>query len=375
MSADTSRMRNRRNAVTIAAGIKLAVFTVVSLLVTGLLAAIMGNVGFGAGTEYQAVFTSASMLEKGDDVRVAGVSVGEVKKVEHHERTGALVTFRVKSDVPLTTASRAEIRFLNLVGDRYLALEEGAAEAVDAARPLKTDDRIPVDRTAPALDLTVLFNGFQPLFQALSPKQVNELSLNLVQVLQGEGGTVQGLLAKTASLTTTLADRDQLVGEVVDNLGRTLTTVDDRHEQLSRLIVELKDWMGDLAADRDTIGSSLDNVSDLTVVVADLLREGRPVLKSDIAELRRLAAMLNEKQNRASLVELLDRLPESMTDQTRTGTYGSWYNYYVCGFSGKITLPIVSDIPGLRDIQAALNKLDFRSSAPRCNGATEEAGQ
>jgi phospholipid/cholesterol/gamma-HCH transport system substrate-binding protein len=375
VSADTSRMRNRRNAVTIAAGIKLAVFTVVSVLVTGLLAAIMGNVGFGAGTEYQAVFTSASMLEKGDDVRVAGVSVGEVKKVEHHERTGALVTFRVKSDVPLTTASRAEIRFLNLVGDRYLALEEGAAEAVDAARPLKADDRIPVDRTAPALDLTVLFNGFQPLFQALSPKQVNELSLNLVQVLQGEGGTVQGLLAKTASLTTTLADRDQLVGEVVDNLGRTLATVDDRHQQLSRLIVELKDWMGDLAADRDTIGSSLDNVSDLTVVVADLLREGRPVLKSDIAELRRLAAMLNEKQNRASLVELLDRLPESMTDQTRTGTYGSWYNYYVCGFSGKITLPIVSDIPGLRDIQAALNKLDFRSSAPRCNGATEEGGE
>ena len=85
----------------------------------------MGNIGFGAGTEYQAVFTNASMLEKGDDVRVAGVSVGEVKEVEHHERNQALVTFRVKSDVPLTTTSRAEIRFLNLVGDRYLALEAG----------------------------------------------------------------------------------------------------------------------------------------------------------------------------------------------------------------------------------------------------------
>ncbi|WP_244927786.1 MCE family protein [Nocardioides sp. W7] len=374
-AAHAARLRHRRNAVTIAAGIKLAIFTVVSVLVTGLLAAIMGNVGFGAGTEYQAVFTSASMLQKGDDVRVAGVSVGEVKDVEHHERTGALVTFRVKSDVPLTTASRAEIRFLNLVGDRYLALEEGTAEAAGAARPLKADGRIPVAQTTPALDLTVLFNGFQPLFQALSPKQVNDLSLNLVQVLQGEGGTVQGLLAKTASLTTTLADRDQLVGEVVDNLGQTLATVDERHQQLSQLIVELKGWMADLARDRDTIGSSLENVSDLTVVVADLLREGRPVLKADIAELRKLAALLNEKKNRASLVELLDRLPESMTDQTRTGTYGSWYNYYVCGFSGKITLPVVSDVPGLRDIQAALNKLDFHSSAPRCNGAAEGASE
>ena len=94
------------------------------------------------------------------------------------------------------------------------------------------------------------------------------------------------------------------------------------------------------------------------------------MLKDDVAQLRRLASLLNEKQNRASLIELLDRLPESMTDQTRTGTYGSWYNYYLCGFSGRITLPVVSDVPGLRDLQAALNKLEFRSTAPRCNGAT-----
>lgn len=370
--ARATRIRNRRNAVTIAAGIKLGVFTIVSVLVTGLLAAIMGNVGFGSGTEYQAIFTSASMLQKGDDVRVAGVSVGEVKDIEHYERTGAIVTFRVKSDVPLTTTSRAEIRFLNLVGDRYLALEEGDPEAAADAEPLDAEGVLPVEQTAPALDLTVLFNGFQPLFQALDPKQVNELSLNLVQVLQGEGGTVQGLLAKTASLTSTLADRDQLIGEVVDNLGQTLQTVDQRHQQLSDLVLELKGWMSDLARDRKTIGSSLQNVSDLTVVVADLLREGRPLVKADVAELRKLASLLNEKKNRANLVELLDRLPESMTDQTRTGTYGSWYSYYVCGVSARITLPVVSDVPGLRDIQAALSNFELHSTAPRCNGATEE---
>ena len=176
----------------------------------------MGNFGFGASNEYKAVFTNASMLEKGDDVRVAGVSVGEVKKVEHYKRNQALVTFRVKADVPLTTTSRAEIRFLNLVGDRYLALEAGDADG--DALPDGLDDGIGGDtssatapstgtrsrpgrrsrssQTSPALDLTTLFNGFQPLFQALNPKQVNELSMNLVQVLQGEGGTVQELLAE-----------------------------------------------------------------------------------------------------------------------------------------------------------------------------------
>lgn len=356
-----------RNSTTIAAGIKLGIFTVVSLLVTGLLAAIMGNVGFGAGTTYRAVFSTASMLEKGDDVRVAGVSVGEVKKVEHHDRSQALVTFRVKADVLLTTSSRAEIRFLNLVGDRYLALEEGSDRS---ARPLDPGGTLPIAQTRPALDLTTLFNGFQPLFQALNPKQVNDLSLNLVQVLQGEGGTVQSLLRKTASLTNTLADRDQLIGRVVDNLSQTLTTIDGRHRQLNDLVIGLKRWMTDLARDRSTIGSSLESISDLTVVVADLLRQGRPLIKSDVAKLRRLAHLLNRKESRAQVVEMLDRLPESMSDQTRTGTYGSWYNYYVCGFSGRITLPAgLGDLPGLKLLIKELNHLDFRSTAPRCNGA------
>jgi phospholipid/cholesterol/gamma-HCH transport system substrate-binding protein len=402
----TARIRNRRNAATIAAGVKLLIFTLVSLLVTGLLAVIMGNFGFGDSKTYRAVFSSASMLEKGDDVRVAGVSVGEVRKVEHYHRTQALVTFRVKADVPLTTTSRAEIRFLNLVGDRYLALEAGDAsgaalpesmgvgddpatasgtattvgtvattasgDPAPTGKPLEDGDTLPISQTSPALDLTTLFNGFQPLFQALKPDQVNQLSMNLVQVLQGEGGTVQELLARTASLTSTLADRDQLIGQVITNLTGTLDTVNQRHEELNTLVTQLQRWMADLARDRTTIGDSLDDVSDLTVVVADLLRQGRPLVKSDVVKLKKLAELLNQPANQQQVVELLDRLPESMTDQTRTGTYGSWYNYYVCGFSGRITLPgNLGSIPGLKQVLDGIANLNFHSTAPRCNGAPE----
>jgi phospholipid/cholesterol/gamma-HCH transport system substrate-binding protein len=369
-------MTNRRNAATTAAGIKLLVFTVVSLLVTGLLAAIMGNFGFGDQAEYRAVFSSASMLKKGDDVRVAGVTVGEVKKVEHYQRTMALVTFKVQSDVPLTTTSRAEIRYLNLVGDRYLALEEGTGGA-DTDAPatgtrLQPGATLPVSHTTPALDLTTLFNGFQPLFQALDPTQINQLSLNLIQVLQGEGGTVQELMARTASLTNTLADRDQLIGQVVTNLTSTLDTVDQRHQEVNTLVTELQRWMGGLARDRNTIGDSLGNISDLTVVVADLLRQGRPIVKSDVVKLKKLASLLNKPRNQQQITELLDRLPESMTDQTRTGTYGAWYSYYICGFSGRITLPgNLGDIPGLQSVIKGLGDLNFHSTAPRCNGAPE----
>lgn len=353
-----------RNTVFYSALVKLGFFTVLSVLVTGLLVVIMGNIGLGPGKTYSAIFTNASTLEKGDDVRVAGISVGEVKKVEHYERSMAKVTFRIDADIELTTASTAEIRFLNLVGDRYLALEEG--RGARDAEVLDEGDTIPVQRTSPSLDLTVLFDGFKPLFQALTPEQVNELSLNLVQVLQGEGGTVRGLLEHTASLTTALADRDQLIGEVVTNLSETLDTVNRRHRQLSKLVVELKDWMTDLARDRETIGGSLDNISALTVEVADLLRRGRPLLKRDVKALHDLAKLLNRPDQRSHVIDLLERMPEVMSDQIRTGTYGSWYQYYLCGASVRLNLPVLGDIPIIDRIEAVFSSFEFRSTAKRC---------
>ena len=101
----------------------------VSVIVTGTLTAIMGSFSFGSETEYKADFSTASLIKKGDDVRVAGVSVGSVKKVEIKNRDQAEITFKVKNDVPVTTATRASIRYLNLVGDRYMSLEEGAPGA------------------------------------------------------------------------------------------------------------------------------------------------------------------------------------------------------------------------------------------------------
>jgi phospholipid/cholesterol/gamma-HCH transport system substrate-binding protein len=351
-----------RNGVTYAAAFKLGVFTLVSILVTGLLAVIMGGFSLSDTTRYRALFTTASMLQPGDDVRVAGISMGEVEEVEISDGSRALVTFTTESTLPLTRASRAEIRYLNLVGDRYLALERGRA----GAPRLGEDEVIPVSRTSPALDLTTLFNGFQPLFAALSPEDVNDLSLNLVRTLQGEGGTVESLLAHTASLTSELADRDQLVGEVVTNLNTMLGTVDSRHRQLTVLVKELRRWVGGLAEDRVAIGQSIGSVADLTEVTASLLGEGRPLIEDDVAELRKLATTMAKKRNKGLLRELLRRIPESLTDQTRTGTYGSWYNYYLCDFRGRILLPALKG-PGVRQLQRELNSLAFHSDAARCS--------
>jgi phospholipid/cholesterol/gamma-HCH transport system substrate-binding protein len=351
-----------RNTVTAVAGIKLGIFVLASLLVTGTLTAIMGSFAFGSQSEYKAIFSSASLLAKGDDVRVAGVTVGEVKNVEIKDRTQAEITFKIKSGVPMTQATSAEIRFLNLVGARYMSLSEGE----EGAPKLPEGSTIPMSRTRPALNLTELFNGFQPLFQALQPAEVNDLSMNLIRVLQGEGGTVGELMSHTASLTNAIADRDQLIGDVIDNLSSLLQTVDNRHNQLSDLILELKTWLGKVSEDRKAIGSSVANLSTLTASLADLLTQSRPFLKSDIAQLRRMMKILNKPANQDVLDEVLNRLPVMLSRQTRTGTYGSWYNYYLCDFDGSIILPDLPNVPGLAEIQKNLRNLAFHSTAKRC---------
>lgn len=353
---------NARDTTFALTAVRLGIFTLVSILVTGLLVAIMGGFGLGSQTEYKAIFSSASEITAGDDVRIAGVVVGKVKDVEIYKRENALVTFRVKDGVPITTESEANIRFLNLIGSRYMSLSEG-----DGGAPrLAPGATMPMSRTSPSLNLTDLFQGFQPLFAALQPEDVNKLSLNLVRVLQGEGGTVQELLASTASLTSTLADRDQLVGEVITNLSTLMGTVDDHHQELDGLIVSMREWFGDLAKDRKVIGSSLTNISDLTQSVADLLTSSRPLLKADVAELRRLFSVLAEPDNKAYLDRTLDLLPEMLSKQTRIGVYGSWYNYYLCEFHGGVILPtaLMNALP--EAAQQSLADFSLYSKASRC---------
>ena len=349
---------------TIVAGSKLAVFTVVSVIVTSVLVAIMGNFGNGPTNQYSAIFSDASLLQKGDDVRVAGVTLGKVTDVEVYHANLAKVSFDVAKDLPITTASRVEIRYLNLVGDRYLSVLQGKP----GARRLAPDSTIPITQTAPALNLTALYNGFAPLFSALNPHDVNELSANLIKVLSGEGGTIEDLFSHTASLTNAIANRNQLVGQVISNLNTLLGTVDSRHQQLTSLIEELKRWVGGLAADRVQIGRSIVNISSMTRALADLITQGRPILKTDIAQLRRLAQILNRPATRSVLNTILTNLPEMLADQTRTGTYASWYSYYVCGASVNIELPKgIQGISNLAQLTHDLKNFDFHSPNKRCN--------
>ncbi|HET7734534.1 MAG TPA: MCE family protein [Nocardioidaceae bacterium] len=315
--------------------VKVTVFGVATLLVMGLLAMLIGNISFAPSRTYHGLFTDAVGVFKGDRVRLSGVEVGRVvglEIVDDGPRRVARLDFTVEDDVPLYADARLELRYENIVGQRYLSIEQQPGDR----EQLADGATVPLEQTSPALSLTELFNGFQPLFRALEPEQVNAFSFQLVQALQGEAGSYAALARSAADLTGDIADRDALIGRVIDNLDALLGTVAERDDQLSALLVNFTSLMRGLAADKDVLDRAIPDLAGLLTGTAGLLRDVRPPLKDDLAALRRVVAAL--AADRAELDASLDRLPDKLRVLARTGSYGSWFNYYLCGLDLRLQL-------------------------------------
>lgn len=341
--------------------VKFLVFALVTAIGVTLLGMTIANSRGGSSNEYTARFTDATGLLPGDDIRIAGVVVGSVSDVRIVDRRVAEVAFEVDSGTPLPATATAAVKYRNLIGQRYVSLEQGAGPT---GATLPPGGQIPLERTRPPLNLTVLFNGFRPLFQGLDPEQINKLSMEIVQVLQGEGGTVQSLLASTASLTNSIANRDQVIGQVIDNLNQTLQTVNDNDQGLNELISSLQAVVSGLAQDREPIGNAIASIGTLTQVTGSFLQDARPALRDDIRNLGDLATQLD--QGRPAIERYLQYSPFKLNRIARVGSYGSWFNFYVCGLDGQVGFSGVIDPVSLEDLPLTDELQVGQNPARRC---------
>ena len=352
--------------------VKLTVFAVVTMMAAYVLITTITNAGFGEQLTYRAQFTDVAGLVDGDEVRIAGVRVGQVVGIglsDETDRPVAEVQLEVGGDVPLPAAVEATIRYRNLVGQRYIALTEGEGSSGETLDPGAV---IPLARTTPALDLTVLFGGFQPLLQALSPADVNRVSFEIIQVFQGEGGTMESLLTHVGSLTNSLADRDDVIGSVIDNLTTVMGTLAARDQQLSDLVVSLQQFVTGLAGDREAIFDSLQTIDELAVSTSGFLEEARAPLSADIQALGDLSGNLADS---GDLVErFLQTAPAKLDLTTRTAINGSWFNFFMCSAGGTVTLPATTDlVPGTDGVTPTeasgpvSQKFEFESGAEGCS--------
>ncbi len=312
-------------------GIKFTVFAAVMTLLTAALFFIFGQYRTGSTDTYTAVFTDVSHLKPGESVRFSGVRVGTVSDVRMQDDKTVLVSFSTDRDVVMTDGTRAEVRYLNLVGDRFLEI----VDEPGSTRLLVPGSRIPLERTAPALDLDLLLGGLKPVVQGLDPEDINALTGSLIQVVQGQGPTMESLMSNSSTFVNTMADRSATIQQLIDSLRRTLGTLTEQGADFTTAIDRLERFIGGLASEREPVGAAIDALNAGTASLADLLGRARGPLAGTVDQINRLAPALEGQKG--LLDDALQKAPENYRKLIRIGSYGSFVNYYICSMAVRVT--------------------------------------
>lgn len=333
--------------------VRLVAFLVVAALVTFWVAAVTSEYRSGGATPYRAAFDDVSGLQEGDQVRAAGVRVGQVSDIDVQPDSTVVVTFEVDDTLVLDSMTTATIEYRNLIGDRIVQL---ATTGEKVAAELAAGEMIPIANTASALDLDTLLNGFKPLFAGLNPSQVNELSQQLVQVLQGQESAVETLTARVGSFTSTIAQREQLITQVIGNLNEVLQTVDGRRNELGELIDALDIVLTRFDQQDAQILIAADKIDEFAREASGLVARARGDLTPDLRALTVAARGLNMEKD--ELVAVLRQLPRHYRKLQNAGSYGNFFNFFLCGV--RIQTDVTAGAPILTPW--------INSNAERCQG-------
>lgn len=222
---------------------------------------------------YNADFTDVSGLTTGADVRIRGAQVGKVESIElkrHEGRTVAALRFTLDRRWSIVSDSRLAVKYQSLTGLRYVDVQ-GAVEG-DAVPDRLTN--VPTTMTQPSFDITVLFNGLEPVLATLSPEQINTFTENAISFLQGDDRGLEPMLDSIRKLAAFVSDRQEVVATLVRNLATLADGVGDRSQYMTQLLDEL------------------DNPISQTLAVTDEFRKGQVAGVDFIGSVMRLLSAL-----------------------------------------------------------------------------------
>lgn len=326
--------------------VRFAIYAAVCLAGIAVVFAVFSQVRFEKANTYNAVFANVSGLRENNFVRIAGVEVGKVKKVAVQPDSTVRVQFTADESVVLTEGSRAVVRYDDLFGGRFLLLEEGAG----GVKRLGAGATIPLGRTQPALDLDALIGGLRPVFRALNPDQINALSGQLIQAVQGQGPTVGSVLTQAAAVTNTLADRDRLFGQLITNLNIVLGSLGDQDGQVAKAVDSLSTLMTTLQERKQDLALGIRGTDRIFALGAEVLNRARSPLKKVVDQTDRVAGTLLADKD--FLDNLINTLPDDYRIIGREGLYGDFFTFYLCDLilklNGKTGQPVYVNLASQR---------------------------
>jgi phospholipid/cholesterol/gamma-HCH transport system substrate-binding protein len=343
----------------------LVAFLLVTSVATWLVYATLQRSVTGETTRYGAEFTDVFGLREGDDVRMAGVRVGRVMKVELTEDSRANVEFALQNDQQLYSDTEASILYQNIVGQRYLDLRQGLGRAT--ARPadavaLAPGSVIPIERTIPSFDVGVVLNGYQPLFATIDPKAADQITEAAVQALQGEPASWATLVDRTGKLTETFAGRDELLGDLITGMDRLFATLAQQNNNIEATLDNAQQMVGTFNSRRPELVSSMGSLSRVMRSLGAVTSEVNPALQALITREPGFAAHLVTIE--PQLAFMGGNLPLMLKGIARVTNEGAYANVYTCDLNALGFFPGLNDVTPI--VVAAATPGNKAQYTPKC---------
>ncbi|OBH12969.1 MlaD family protein [Mycobacterium sp. E1747] len=319
--------------------VALTLFMVVSLTLTWLVYVSLRRDVAGNTAKYSAVFSDVYGLREGDDVRMAGVRVGRVEKIELDGNL-ARVSFVVQQEQRLFGNTQASVTYQNIVGQRYLGLSLGKEGSPQLLLP--PGSTIPLERTEPSFDVTTLLNGYEPLFSLLNPHDADNLTKGIIASLQGDRSSLTTLVGQTSTLTETFAGRDQALGAVITNLNKVMANLAQQNDNLDGVITQTRSVVGELDIRRPDLVASAGSLARVTGRLSAAATDVYPALREFIDRQPGVTKHIMEVEPQVAFFG--DNIPLLLKGLVRVGNQGAYGNAYVCDVN------FLGFFPGLNDV-------------------------
>ncbi len=277
----------------------------------------------GGGTTYTAEFGDAAGLRPDDEVRVAGIKVGEVTDVEL-AGDHVLVSFRVTTDDTwVGDRTSAEIRIKTLLGRKFLALRPAGDAEQDP------DRAIPRDRTVTPFDVTEALEGLAGTAGAIDTEQLAEAFRTLSDTFENSPAHVRTALDGLTALSRTIASRDAELARLLANTRQVTATLADSADELERLIGDGTLLLTELDNRRAAIHALLVGTRDLSTQLSGLVADNSARLRPALEKLDVVAAILQRHtENIDRSLRLAGPYFRVLTDSAGSGR---WIDSYLCG--------------------------------------------
>jgi phospholipid/cholesterol/gamma-HCH transport system substrate-binding protein len=285
----------------------------------------------GGGSVHEAVFAESGGLRPGDEVRVAGVRVGEVIAVEL-DGDQVRVRFRTKG-VDLPDQTTAAVKVKTMLGQKFLGIDPLGSGHLTGA--------IPLERTSVPYDVNAAFSDLATTTESIDTDQLEASFEALADAFRDTPESVREMVSGLTSLSRTISSRDDDLAKLMAAAKGVSGTLAERKDEIAALINDGSDLLGELQKRREAVQAMLTGTAALGTQLRGLVQDNDKTLAPALAKLDRVTDILN--RNRKNLNQALKMLGPYYRVLTAAVGNGPWADSYLCGLFTKDGLPVLEN--------------------------------